>query len=263
MTRKAEIPVLFGTQLLEKRPAVHYQQGTEDEIEITIRDAEGNELNLNNSEVIVRFADGVTPSYLEAEIEISSPTNPLIFTPPETVLQQAGVWIGAAGIKQDEKIKYIYNFWIYNEPSLWATSAYINNTLPQIDELRTYLRDSSAFENELFEKYQYFLTDICEAIINTIKFWNNTPPYTHARNSRTFNYPHILKLGIEIYLMESLLEWARKNRLVFQGGTLAVDDLARFDRYEQIVPAKKQELIESIIRAKATESISRSFRRIG
>jgi len=262
MTKKAEIPVLFGKELVQRRPAIPYQQGLKEDVEVVIRDSEGEPIDLEGKTVELRFADGVTPSVSEHKLDIQNPSNPLIFTPPDGVRNVAGVWSTSAGILENEELKHIYNFWIYVEPSPWAPPGWENQTLPQIDELRSYLRDSSSFENELWEKYQYFLSDICEAIILTVKLWNSTPPYHHLRNTRSFNYPYILKLGLEIYLMESLLEWARKNRLPFQG-TVAVDDLGRFDRYEQLIPMKKQELFEQIIRAKAIESVSRSFRRVG
>jgi len=262
MTRKAEVPVLYGEQLIQKRPAVHYQQGIEDDVEVTIRDSEGQVLDLDGSQVMVKFADGVLPTVEEASLEIQSPTNPLIFIPPESVRIQAGVWTVSVGVFRDAKLKHIYNFWLYNEPSPWISSGgNTNNTLPQLDELRSYLRDTGSFENELFEKYQYFLSDICEAIVQTVRLWNSFPPLHHTRTTRNFNYPYLLKLGIEIHLMESILEWARKNRLPFQG-TVAVDDLARFDRYEQLIPLKKQEWQDGIIRTKAIESIAQSFRRI-
>jgi len=263
MSIKAEIPTLFGKELLTRRPAIPYQQGLKEAVEITLRDLEGNPISTDGKTITIRFADGVTPTYQEAELDIENPANPLIFEPPDPVRNNAGVWVAAAGLKEGDDLKYIYNFWIYVEPSLWVNdSQAMNQTLPQIDELRSYLRDSSSFENELWEKYQYFLSDICEAIVQTVKFWNSVPPYHHTRNTRTFNYPYILKLGTEVHLMESLLEWARKNRLPFQG-TVAVDDIARFDRFEQLLPMKKQELIEQILRAKAIESVFRSFRRVG
>lgn len=264
MARQPETPRIYGAELKTRRQAVLVPQGVEDLVELTVYTPEGEPYDLSEYDAaIVRFSEAILSSQVlaEAEVSIVSPQDGYIrFHVPSEISSVPGLYLASIGFKQSDKLKDVYRLWIYVEPSAWGDNA--NQTLPQIDELRTYLRDSSPIENELLDSYQYFLTDICEAILKTVQFWNNHPPYQNWRTTQSFNYPAIMRMGIEVFLIESILEWARKNRFPYQAGGVASDDMARFDRYEQILQIKKQEFYESVLRAKAIESIAGGFSRI-
>lgn len=264
MSKRPETSKLYGAEIVTRRPAVLVPQGIQDLVELAIRKPDGSLYDLTEiTEIRVRFVESISQQFIDevnAEI-VDGKHGEVRFSVPHSVSDTPGLYVASLGLFKDASHVDVYRVWIYVEPSEWSEN--VNRTLPQVDELRTFIRDSSPVENELLDSYQYFLTDFCEAIFKTVQYWNANPPFKNARTTVTFNYPYIMKLGIEYFLMESLLEWARKNRLPYQAGGVASDDLARFDRYEQLIQLKRRELDEQIIRAKAIEEISLSFKRLG
>lgn len=263
--RRVNPPTLFGEEVLTRRPGVQIAAGVYNDFSVSLIDEEGNHLTLDPDATFrCRFAEGVK-RYILIEERDCTPVDvdyAIMQVPiPESVSQTPGVYLASVGIFKNDKLRWTYDIWIYNEPSLWAAPTVC--ALPPIKELQLLLRDSSPVENELLGDRQFGIEEYAQAAVETVELWNNTPPFLGDLDTRNFPARSIYLAGIKTFLFSMLVEWYRKNRLPYTAGGVNADDMAKFQEYMVAVQKEEQDLRILIQRTKSSINIVGGFGKIG
>jgi hypothetical protein len=107
--------------------------------------------------------------------------------------------------------------------------------LPPVSQIRMYLRDSSPEDNPLLNTLEFDLSEICEAMLVCIEYWNTMQPRVRRTfNTTNFLNPSVMIDGVmgELYLLAA--KHYRRNQLAYTAGGLSVDDKNKAQEYEVI-----------------------------
>lgn len=205
--------------------------------------------------VLCRFREAVQldpTEIVSGAVEVTDAANGVVkATIHSDVLKYAGVYLAEFGIVDaSENLLHSNEFYVITESSSWTTVSYQGP--PTIDDIRISLRDSDPFENELLDTNAYDLTDIAQALVRSVMFWNECPPHldTHRYTTITFPFRDIWMLGVQLHLFEAAEEHYRRNKLKFSAGGTSTDDKnrdreykvawqERYERFKQLVQQRK------------------------
>lgn len=265
-TKEPVLPQIFGEEIHTRRHAIRIASGASNILSTPLFDEQGNPILIDdNLSFKCRFVEAVKKQIVIEEVSPSA-IDPVYyhivqFTIPTSVSSIPGIYIASIGIFDVNVLRETFNIWIYNEPSPWVPAP-TQCQLPTIDEIRGILRDSSPIENEILNNYQFGLEEICQAAVETVHLWNDTPPFIGDLDTRNFASRHIFLYGIRHYLFEILLEWYRKNRLPYSAGGVSVDDMNKLQEYIVASQKQEQDLKLLIQTTKSSINLSRAFGKI-
>jgi len=263
----AEIPTLFGNQLLTKRRSFLVSANVSSALSAYLLDENGSALTLSNDEYKfkARFAEAVSkerPTATVEEIEIENDGRLLIDVPSDISITPAIYDLSVAAVNRDnDQIEYITDYFIYLEPTIWLDNESSRRKgPPPYTRLKLLLRDSSLFENELTQNYQFILTDICEAAIDAIELFNMLPPAidTLAKTTATFPIPKLFMSGIETMLFRNILEHYRKNSLQYVSAGLQIND-NKLNEYSAAYMEAFKNYQETVMRLKVQANYARGW----
>lgn len=257
---------LYGESVLERRPGVRTFAGAENAFSVALINDDGEHIIADDSFTFkCRFAEAIKNTTLIEEVtgDILDVDYSIVqFEIPTSVSDIAGVYIASVGIFISDKLRHTYNIWIYNEPSVWS-SIDKSAALPSLDEIRTLLRDSSPVENEILNARQFGIEEYAQAAVETVRLWNDTPPFIGDLTTINFPSHHIYVNGMMYFLFEMLVEWYRKNRLPYSAGGVNIDDMNKLQEYMAEAQQKFQEVRILIQRSKSSLNIIGGFGKIG
>lgn len=263
--RTYSIPELYGEAVLNRKPAYRIVQGTKSSLLVPIRTDSGDLIEIPDTvEFKYKIAEAIHKTVARSEGNILTydlDRNEAVVPIDTNIADSPGIYVLYVGIIDNEQnIIFSKEYFIYNEPSAWGTSSQC--ALPSIDEVKLNLRDSDIVENELLGHYQFGVEEICFAALRVVEFWNSLPPVTKMPTT-AFPYGNILRTGINVFLFEILLEWFRKNRLTYNAGGVAVDDLNKLNEYSAALQMALQQFQSLAQRTKASENIRAGYMRLG
>lgn len=254
---KPEVPHLDGCSLFDKAHIFVVQQGLCPTLEWTFRDQQGNPVDLTScfdESASVSLSGSVIPgdnNGVEARLDRVMKLNltrPVILS--GTVVDAAtGVVrallaplaVASAGIFQlhwaimDRTLnapRLINRSLISVERSLFGADYGVGGP-PTIQEIRTDIRDTSPEVNRLLRNVEFSDDEIVRAIVRPVEDWNDASPRlaAHVYDTITFPFRHAWNLAIQGYLLQMASHWYRRNRLAYQAGGLAVDDMDKEEGY--------------------------------
>lgn len=265
LKKSAVTPELFGEKVLTRRPGIVSTAGSEGNFQIALLDPDDNVLYIDeNVSLVCRFVEAIQHDAIlgESTGTLEELNTALIsFTIPPAIRTYAGVYLASVGVFYADNLAFVRRLWLYNEPSPWASNA---SCIPPIDEVRLWLRDSSPVENELLNYYQFGTEEIAQAVVDTIKLYNNTPPPVDFRTTQNFLHEPILRNGVQYFLFEIFLEWLRKNKLAYTAGGVNIDDMSvKIQDYMVASQQRYQDLRLMIQRKKAQYNLYHGFGKLG
>ena len=230
-----------GCPILVKQRTVLLEKGVSAVVEWPLRMRDGRTTNLENCDepssvsismsasvweaiaegtIVVRFSDCdfKGPIY-EIEGTIQDVANGTVrFTPPDEVIQQAGIYQMSIGIRDE------YDRIVFHEPgllsverSLFGDSTQITGP-PTIRDLRLHLRDT-AIENDLLDDVEFDTSEIVSSIVRPIQHWNEVPPPVAPFTCKTFPFRyHWLQATVGELLLIAVHSYMRNNLKVNHGG---------------------------------------------
>ncbi|HOK53034.1 MAG TPA: hypothetical protein PKV43_01080 [Armatimonadota bacterium] len=269
-TASADPTTLFGEEILTRRLGVRLFAGSNKAIRVALLDENGQVLIPSSAALLkVRFSEAILFETLIEEISVTEydpETGTAVFLVPDSVSALPGVYLTSLGVfiedGTDTRLVSQKNLWVYNEPSVWADNTY-SCALPAWEELKLLLRDSSPVENELLQKQFYDVEEVAQAAVETVRTWNDTPPYISTKTTQTFTYGQLWRLGIRYYLAEIVLEWMRKNRLPYSAGGITVDDMNKIQEYSVVQQQVGQEFRQTMLKLKVQRNIAMGFGKVG
>jgi len=147
-----------------------------------------------------------------------------------------------------------------NQNYLWVNRGLfgMNNTPgdanagpPTISEIRLSLRDNSADDNLLLDDIEFDSSEFAQAAIRPIQYWHETPPPLRDRvTTITFPFREMWLKGIQSELFLTAAHHYRRNRLAYNAGGIAVDDMNKEREYAQASTALRQEFQDMVQRKK-------------
>ena len=257
---------LYGEEVITRRPGVHIFAGSTNDFSVALIDEAGNHIVGDETFTYTcRYAEGVQRTVMIAEAPgtILDVDYAIVgFNIPASVSQYPGVYIASVGIFVSNVLRHVHDIWIYNEPSVWMTSP-TEAALPPIKDVQLLLRDSSPVENEVLNSRQFGIEEFAQAAVDTVSLWNDIPPF--LGDLTTINFPSraIYLRGMKHFLFEMLVEWYRKNRLAYNAGGMAVDDMSKFQEYMAASQKEEQDLRIMIQRTKSTLNLADGFAKLG
>ena len=151
---------------------------------------------------------------------LSADTAQVSFTVPDSIMQQAGIWlIEFFVVAADESKVFVTDAYLYIERS--------NKNFtgpPTVAEVRLFLRDF-AQENELLDVVDFDGSEIAFAAEMCVAEWNEIPPpdgYHYSTNN--FPYRRHWLVGICGYLFSIAADHYARNSMDYQAGGVSTDD---------------------------------------
>jgi len=259
-------PTLYGEEVLERRPGVRTFAGASNSFSTVLLNDDGDTIVADETFTFkCRFAEGVKHTVLIEEVTgtiVDVDYSIVKFDIPSSVSDYAGVYVASIGIFVSDVLCHNYNVWIYNEPSVWASTT-TGAALPPIDEVRTLIRDSSPVENEILGARQFGIEEYAQAAVATVRLWNDTPPFIGDLTTKNFPSHNIYLHGMCYFLYDMLVEWYRKNRLPYSAGGVNIDDMNKLQEYMVEVQRRGQELRLLIQRSKSSINLVGGFGKLG
>lgn len=144
-----------------------------------------------------------------------------------------GIYLCEVGVFNAAGALVIVNsFYLVINPSQFGRSDQARGMLT-IPELRLFLRDNAAVDNELLDTVQFDAAEIALAIESPVLYWNESLPVVSTYTTQNFPYRYHWKLGASAQLFLMIAEWYRRNQFLTAAGGLQRDDMNKWQQYEQ------------------------------
>lgn len=184
---------------------------------------------------------------------------------PPAIRDTPGIYLADFGVlNTDGELLFDNTLWAYVERSGWGNPT--GPIGPQLlQNIRASLAESDPLQSLLREEYVYDLADICYAATRAIQFWNDSPPPVGNAyfSTKNFPFPEIWLTGIQLYLLEAIEEWYRRNKFQFNAGGTAVDDLNRDRDYKAAWQERFVEWRRKVMHKKAELNANNGYRSQG
>lgn len=292
-----EVTKAFDEQLLAKKRACRAREGTTVYLRMIMRDHDGvgtdlrrygivgstdlgvlesssssssssSAASLDYGHVKIRFREAalvVSTTYEVSAAVLSAADGIVMCVVPSQVMTKPGIWFAEAGaINADGDLMFTDEIYIYMEHSAWTTGGGTHGP-PLIDDIRLAMRDSSPYENELLEDYDFGVVEICHAAIRTVNFWNEQPPIIANARYSTFTMPfrEIWTAGIKLWLFQMAEEHYRRNHFKHSAGGVMTDDKNRHRDYNQAWKEQFQQFRRMVMHQKATINARNAYGTFG
>jgi len=271
-------PTLYGEDLRYKLRAVKIDNGIDGYLKIKLLDNSGTEINLDElkrmtgsgggfSEISVtsptfkvKFHEAATESFVDeiTAYRVNGESDTIICALPDDVKSKPAVYIANIGILDSDTVIHINRCYLYNQASAWSSS--MSSGPPALEEIRLAISDADPLMAELLDEYQFDLPEVCYAVTETVRFWNNYPPPIYSKSTATFPWRYIWLKGIQAFLFMIIEEFHRKNELRYSAGAgLTQEDRGKERNYKIASAEKYQEFVQLVARHKARLNMTRGF----
>ena len=258
-----EIPMLFDKPLATKQRAFLVPGGVKAQLEASLLTDQGSIWQIPPTATVkARFVEAVSRDN-PTDVTGLTPGEKIYIDVPTSVGKTPAIYyLSLAALDSEDDVIHLTDYYVYVEPTIWLESA--NKGLPTLKYLRQALKDSSIFENELTQNYQFSLTDICYAIISAIEIYNRTPPRLCYLNRNTANFPDrsLLTQGASAQLYGLMIEHYRKNSLAYNASGLQIND-NKINEYSVAYKEALAEYRQEVTYRKAQVNINRVPRILG
>ncbi len=262
------IPTVDRCRVLTRVRAFICQQGVLSTLEYQFTNREGNPLDLDavlpgvdgtlsisesdtqsvtpTGDIVVRIRQaGATgavsakePIYVIGCTAYESATGKVRLTLSENLVQRAGLYEMFFAIRNEEQKPLLVTRALLSiEHTLFAESPYspeyqVTNGPPTIQEIRSYIRDSSRYENLLLDDLEFGDEEILQAVLAPIQIWNESlPPMKLKMQTTTFPHREQWKSAIAGYLFNMASHNYRRNALAYSAGGISIDDQRKEKEY--------------------------------
>jgi hypothetical protein len=288
---------LYGEKLWRRKRAVKVDERAVSYLQMAMRDASGNNVNLedygfvNNDPCGVQNSESsassgssggsVTPGpnslltiFREAALAekwrwTAEPTvydavNGIIKVRiPDDVTDHTGIYLAQTGVQNaDERLLWSNECYVYVLHSAWHLPGNrVHRGPPTIDDIRLSLRDSDPIENELLTNVDFGLGELSFAATRAVQYWNDQPPYiaTAHYSTKTFPFREIWLTGIHLFLFQLAEESYRRNAFQVSAGGTVTDDKDKYKQYNQVYRERMAQFKELVLWQKAQINLGRAY----
>ena len=293
-TKEPRISTLFGEGLYLKPRAVSVRQQQKTFLQLNLLDNDGKSVDLETygfpatpasdsssaSSGSSGSSAGVSPSLkaryyessmrdravYEVDVELLNSKDGLIkaFIPGQ-VTGAPGIYLADIGVFDvDDALVFDNCCYVYCERSGWGDpNGPVGPSL--LRYIRQSLAESDPIQSLLREEFVYDLADICYAATRAIQFWNETPPPVSNAffSTKNFPFPEIWLTGTQLFLLESVEEFYRRNKLAYNAGNVKTDDMARDREYKAAWQERFQEYRRKVMHKKAQLNAQNAYKSWG
>lgn len=242
-----------GVLITTKPPAARLAQQQSATLELVMRDASGNPVDLSadvlaGAGVSLRIIEAlsfgvVAPSAVSAVIH-NAATGVIRADIGASTTQTPGVFLGQCAVEYPPgTYSRIVEFYLIVDRGLFGTVENVGP--PSMAEIRAFLRDNAPEDNYL-DKVEFDLTEIALAIVRPVQIWNETPPPIQRATTSTFHYRSAWLDGICSELLRISAAWYRRNRLAYSAAGVSLDDRNRASEYDAAGAALDQRFREFV-----------------
>ena len=175
---------------------------------------------------------------------------------PDALVRSPGVYLEEWALMTSDKRMLFSNQCItFVRPGLFGIENANQRVLgpPSIEDIRLSLRDNSGADNTLLDEVEFDSSEIAQAVLRPIQFWNEIPPPINPlMTTKTYPFKEIWLLGIQAYLLEIAAHNYRRNQLAYSAGGISVDDKNKEQAYSA-ASARLMQRFQDMTRAKKIE----------
>jgi hypothetical protein len=175
---------------------------------------------------------------------------------PDALVRSPGVYLEEWAVMTSDKRMLFSNQCItFIRPGLFGIDNANARTLgpPSVQDIRLSLRDNSNADNTLLDDVEFDSSEIAQAVLRPIQFWNEIPPPINPLlTTKTYPFKEIWLLGIQAYLLETAAHNYRRNQLAYSAGGISVDDKNKEQAYSA-ASARLMQRFQDMTRAKKIE----------
>lgn len=273
-----------GCPVIQKLQAHEVKQGQDARLLWTIKDPDGNPFDLTEIQESCGLSeadgthDALTASCgvnlrLRELSGVDPSTNPVVTVPvevvdaeaglvraealPDSIMREPGVFMTEWGVMSPEqKLLFSNTSLTFVNRGLFGQNDTLNGYdcgPPTIQEIRVSIRDNDPADNLLLDDLEFDATEIAQAVIRPIQFWNEIPPPIRPlMTTKTFPFKEMWLLGIQSVLFDIAASHYRRAALPYSAGGVSVDDKNKEKEYLQISRLLRAQF-EDLVKAKKIE----------
>lgn len=253
----------FGSELLGRMRSASIKQTQTATIYVQMVDSLGDPIDLSTCSTLTlkgRFREVINPSdAVSSSNEVvgsfaDTAAGYIALDVPETISKVSGIYYAEIGVFDagTNKLKSSNTIYLFVEPNLFGgMGPRLMYPLPTIQEARIRLRDSGPEENLLLRELEFDLTELCDALINCVNWWNTAQPPIDIYFTTT-NYPFYHPSGYVSYLMRMSAIRYMRNHLDYSAAGVTIDDQNKFGPYLQAAKLMQEEYEGLILQKKAS-----------
>lgn len=261
-------------------PVIRLSQGQQKTVTITLRDEQGEAVNLtqyasdvkagssssaNGLDISVRLAashclngsnvlftvEGTITSAEDGEVSFT-------FTPTETATP--GIFVASAGVFREDILRFNQMFYLEFMPTNFTINSGGPITVP---EVRMELRDQCSDANYLIDELEYTDAEIIHCIRKAVDVFNETNPPVGSYAYDKFPYRANWLKGTVAFLLQMMAHSFRRNALQYNAGGLSVADQEKYREYAQVGAKLEEEYVYWCQRKRVEINMNMGYRSIG
>jgi hypothetical protein len=250
-----------GLDVLGKLQGVHCAQGQRVAVQLILHTDAGDPILLDgavpepSSSIIVTTSSEagqeVTPFHVKARVmealsfgvygavqevpgEIIDPKAATVRFPiPDGMTDLPAILLAQVALcDANENVVHVNEVLIAVNPGLFGKYNTANG-FPGLDKIRLRLRDSAAEDNFLLTHVEFDDAEICDAVVQTIEYFNEAEPIMigYRFNTSTFPYPLRIMDGIAGKLLELAANHYRREEVEYSAAGVTFNDKAKEKQY--------------------------------
>lgn len=169
-----------------------------------------------------------------------------------------GIYLADIGVFNEAgELAMVNQGYLVIDPSAFGDSQ--PRGMLSVREIRIFLRDNDAVDNELLDNVDFDLPEIAFAIQRPLDYWNdNTPPDVFF-TTQNFPYRYYWLIGVTATLFRIAAEHYRRNQYNTAAGGVSRDDKNKWQQYEQVAQMRWQEYTDWARKQKIALNVANGF----
>lgn len=290
-----------GAPVLKRTHAIEIKGEQKATIQHTMRDVNGNAVDLSNClceadegslsstssesagdcvcpyKLVFRISEYLSGGGCEFPVEVvdaSAGTVQVELEPKDT--QVPGVYFGEFALiecdedltdnaTKDSTVLFSNHMYVYIGRNLWNNRMNCTGPAgpPSISEVRLHLRDTDPSESFLLDNLAFSDEEILQATWLPVQYWNEIPPPIGTYTTTNFPFRYHWLMAISGYLFLTAAEQMRRNNLRYSAGGVNIDDQNKEPNYEAAAQRRLDEYRTFVRRKKAEINLSNAYGGVG
>lgn len=249
---------------------IRLSQGQAATVELTVRDDDGNAVDLNTyaagpdpATVRMAVSQMLHSSNNEFEldgtvVDIDNGVVTFAFTPEETA--KPGIFVASVGVFDVDILQHQQMFYMEFMPTNFSVSTSAPITIP---EVRMDIMDTCPDANYLLDDLEFTDGEIIHAMRKAVDTFNEALPPIGGYTYDSFPFRALWFKGTNAYLLKMIAHKYRRNQLDYLAGGVSIRDQAKSAEYYSTAKQEEAEFLESVRQRKVAINIGLGFGSVG
>lgn len=261
-------------------PVIRLSQGQQKAVTITLRDEQGDEIDLTQYAGDPTFASSSSVAGVNSAVKLaashclngdnvlftldgtitSGETGEVVFAFTPTETKTPGIFVASVGVFRDNILRFNQMFYLEFMPTNFTINSGGPITVP---EVRMELRDQCSDANYLIDELEYTDAEIIHCMRKAVDVFNETNPPVGSYAYDKFPFRANWLKGTVAFLLQMMAHSFRRNALQYNAGGLSVADQEKYREYAQVGKQLENEYVNWCQRKRVEINMGLGYRAIG